>query len=188
MITALEGNIPPLRLVPIKNDLPCSMHLSIRATDSAAVLSVGRSASIQNYLAAVNEMEEGSISKPNLSPTAWQCFSLRSPAEEVKERCLRDFEVLQQLVWTPTRRSAEPPEVVCSTFSHPTESKSAAFTVHHGCEACKSPDLRTRIQDGRSKSLGKSMSTTRAGALSNTKASRSTHSSTKRASNARHSR
>jgi hypothetical protein len=174
IITALEGNIPPLRLVPIKNDLPCSMHLSIRVTNSAAVLSVGRSASIQNYLAAVNEMEEGGISKPNLSLSAWQCFSLRSPAEEVEERCLRDFEVLQWPVWTPTRRSAEPPEVACSTFSYPTESKS--------------PDLRTRIQDCRSKSLGKSMSTTRAGALSNTKASRSTHSSTKRASNVRHSR
>jgi hypothetical protein len=130
-----------------------------------------------------NEMEEGSISKPNLSPTAWQCLFLRSPAEEVEERCLRDCEVLQQHVRTPT-----PPGVVCSTFSHPTESKPAAFTVHRRCGAGKSSDLRTRIQDCRSKSLGKSMSTTRAGALSNTKASRSTHSSTKRASNVRHSR
>jgi hypothetical protein len=175
------------RLVSIKNDLPCSMHLSIRVTNSAAVLSVGRSASIQNYLAAVNEMEERSISKPNLSPTAWQCLSFGGPAEEVEEHCLRDFEVVQRPLWTPTRRSAEPPEVVCSTFSYPTESN-AAFTVRRGCGACKSPDLRTRIQDCRTKSLGKSMSTTRAEALSNTKASRSTHSSTKRTSNARHSR
>jgi hypothetical protein len=164
------------------------MHLSIRVANSAAVLSVGRSVSMQNYLAAVNEMEERGISKPNLSPTASQGFSSRSPAKEVEERCRCDFEVLQRPVWTPTRRSAEPPEVVCSTFSYPTESKFAAFTVRREYGVCKSPDSRPRIQDCRSKSLGKSMSTTRAGALSNTKVSRSTHPSTKRASNARHSR
>lgn len=168
-------------------------------------------------------MEERRISKPNSSSNARQCFPLRSPAEEVEERSLRDFEVLQRPVWTPTRRWAEAPEVVCSTFSYPTESKQpvqilpeytplrhrsaierviqaiengdpkldsapkmwteskfAAFSVPRGCGACK--------KDCRSKSLGKSMSTTRARALSNTKASRSTHSSTKRAPNARHSR
>src|SRR2546430_3087659 len=104
-------------------------------------------------------MEERGISKPHISRT-WQRLSWRSPAEEVEDRRLSVLELF-------------PSDLVCSTFSYPTESKFGALNVHRECGACKSPDLRTRIQDRRSKSLGKSMSTTRAGAVNNTKASRS---------------